>query len=105
MEECRNGMQVLIREGSAAKNLEAIVKGIVEHHTDTSGFCFCTDDKHIEEIRKEGHINFNVRKAVQLGLRPGTGTQDGNNTGSEMLWTASSWCDRTGISGRFCCAG
>ena len=70
MEECRNGMQVLIREGSAAKNLEAIVKGIVEHHTDTSGFCFCTDDKHIEEIRKEGHINFNVRKAVQLGLRP-----------------------------------
>ena len=70
MEECRNGMQVLIREGSAAKNLEAIVKGIVEHHTDTSGFCFCTDDKHIEEIRKEGHINFNVKKAVQLGLRP-----------------------------------
>ena len=70
MEECRNGMQVLIREGSAAKNLEAIVKGIVEHHTDTSGFCFCTDDKHIGEIRKEGHINFNVKKAVQLGLRP-----------------------------------
>lgn len=67
MEECRNGMQVLIREGSAAKNLEAIVKGIVEHHTDTSGFCFCTDDKHIEEIRKEGHINFNVRKAFSLG--------------------------------------
>ena len=26
-------------------------------------------------------------------------------TSSEMLWTASSWCDRTGISGRFCCAG
>lgn len=68
MEECRNGMQVLIREGSAARNLEAIVKGIVEHHTDTSCFCFCTDDKHIEEIRKDGHINYNVRKAVQLGL-------------------------------------
>ena len=68
MVEARNGMQVLIREGSAARNLDAIVKGIVEHHTDTSSFCFCTDDKHIEEIRKEGHINYNVKRAVQLGL-------------------------------------
>ena len=68
MAEARNGMQVLIREGSAARNLDAIVKGIVEHHTDTSSFCFCTDDKHIEEIRKEGHINYNVKRAVQLGL-------------------------------------
>lgn len=68
MEERRRGMTVLIREGSAAKNLEAIVKGIIKNHSDTSGFCFCTDDKHIEDIRKEGHINFNVKKAVGLGL-------------------------------------
>lgn len=68
MAECRNGMQVLIREGSAARNLEAIVRGIVEHDGDTSGFCFCTDDKHIEEIRKDGHINYNVKKAAELGL-------------------------------------
>ena len=68
MEECRNGMQVLIREGSAAHNLDAIVKGIVENHTDTGSFCFCTDDKHIEEIRRDGHINYNVKRAVQLGL-------------------------------------
>ena len=38
MAEARNGMQVLIREGSAARNLDAIVKGIVEHHTDTVRF-------------------------------------------------------------------
>ena len=63
--ECR----YLIREGSAARNLDAIVKGIVENHTDTDGFCFCTDDKHIEEIRREGHINYNVRRSVELGLR------------------------------------
>lgn len=68
MKECRNGIQVLIREGSAARNLDAIVKGIVENGTDTQGFCFCTDDKHIEEIRKEGHINYNIKRAVQLGL-------------------------------------
>lgn len=68
MAEVRNGMQVLIREGSAARNLDAIVRGIVENHTDTGAFCFCTDDKHIEEIRKEGHINYNVKRAVELGL-------------------------------------
>lgn len=70
MEERRNGLQVLIREGSAARNLDAIVTGIVKNHTDTSGFCFCTDDKHIEEIRKEGHINYNVKRAIELGLAP-----------------------------------
>ena len=68
MKERRNGMQVLIREGSAARNLDDIVSGIVNHNTDTEGFCFCTDDKHIEEIQREGHINYNVRRAVKLGL-------------------------------------
>lgn len=34
------------------------------------GFCFCTDDKHIEDIEKEGHIDHNVRKAIGLGLNP-----------------------------------
>lgn len=70
MEERRNGLQILIREGSAARNLEAIVTGIVKNNTDTSGFCFCTDDKHIEEIRREGHINYNVKRSVELGLSP-----------------------------------
>ena len=68
LKERRLGMQILIREGSAARNLEAIVKGIVEHGISTEGFCFCTDDKHIEEIQKDGHINYNVKKAVELGI-------------------------------------
>jgi adenine deaminase len=70
MQERRNGLTVLIREGSAAKNLEAIVTGIVKNHVNTEGFCFCTDDKHIEDIDKDGHIDFNVRKAVWLGIDP-----------------------------------
>lgn len=70
MKERRNGMTVLIREGSAAKNLEDIVKGIVSNHISTAGFCFCTDDKHIEDIKNEGHINFNVRKAIEIGINP-----------------------------------
>lgn len=63
-------MTVHIREGSAARNLQDIVQGIVENHMSTEGFCFCTDDKHIEDIRREGHINYNVRKAIALGIPP-----------------------------------
>lgn len=68
MEERRRGVTILIREGSAAKNLEAIVTGIVANDINTEGFCFCTDDKHIEEIQDKGHINYNVKKAVRLGI-------------------------------------
>lgn len=70
MKERRLGMQILIREGSAAKNLKAIVRGLVEHGTDTTGFSFCTDDKHIEEIRREGHISYCVQKSIALGISP-----------------------------------
>ena len=70
MQERRCGMTVHIREGSAARNLEAIVSGIVRHQMNGEGFCFCTDDKHIEDIEKEGHIDHNVRKAIKLGMDP-----------------------------------
>ena len=70
MEEVRRGIHVHIREGSAAHNLEAIVKGIVKHNTPTDCFSFCTDDKHIEDILRDGHIGYNVKKAIELGLSP-----------------------------------
>ena len=70
MKERRNGMIVHIREGSAARNLKAIVSGIVQNQMNGEGFCFCTDDKHIEDIEKEGHIDHNVRKAIKLGMKP-----------------------------------
>ena len=70
MRERSMGMFCLIREGSAAKNLETIVKGIVENNINTEGFGFCTDDRHIEDIIREGDIDNNVRKAVSMGISP-----------------------------------
>lgn len=70
MRERRNGMTILIREGSAARNVDAIVSGLVENHMTGEGFCFCTDDKHIEDIEREGHIDHNVRRAIELGMNP-----------------------------------
>ena len=31
---------------------------------------YCTDDKHIEDIRSEGHISYNIRRSIELGLTP-----------------------------------
>lgn len=70
LEEVRRGIHVHIREGSAAHNLNDIVSGIVRTGIDTENFSFCTDDKHIEDILREGHISYSVRQAVSLGLDP-----------------------------------
>lgn len=70
LERLRLGMVVQIREGSAAKNLESIVKGLLERGIDFSRCVFCTDDKHLEDIRREGHISHNIKKAISLGVDP-----------------------------------
>lgn len=68
MEKRRLGMHIHIREGSAARNLEPIVRGIAAHKQNTDGFSFCTDDKHIEDIHTEGHIDHCIRKAIACGI-------------------------------------
>ena len=70
MRERAVGIVCHIREGSAARNLKEIVRGIVENNTNTEGFCFCTDDRHIEDIVREGDIDNCVRKAVSMGISP-----------------------------------
>ncbi len=64
----RLGMKVLIREGSTERNLDALVKGILDEGLSCENLCFCIDDKHVDEIRHEGHINYNVNRAISLGL-------------------------------------
>lgn len=68
MEKIRKGMYVLIREGSAAKNLEALLPAV--NDTDYHRFLFCTDDRHADDLMQEGSIDYVVRKAVECGLDP-----------------------------------
>lgn len=68
--EMRAGMQILVREGTAAKNLESIITGMIENHIPCHQLAFCTDDKHIEDIQQQGHISYNIKKAISLGLSP-----------------------------------
>ena len=69
-EKLRNGLAVLVREGSASRNLEAILKGVLAEGIDVSRLAFCTDDKHLADIRREGTIRNCVRKAISLGMSP-----------------------------------
>ena len=70
LKEAERGIHVHIREGSAAHNCEDIVKGIVRDKISTDCFSFCTDDKHIEDILREGHIGANIRIAIAQGIDP-----------------------------------
>ncbi len=70
LEKRRLGMHIHVREGSAARNLAPIVRGMLEQGLEPEGFSFCTDDKHIEDIRSEGHIDHCVRKAIACGMNP-----------------------------------
>jgi len=64
------GMRVFLREGSAARNLEALVS--VVNDQNATRFCFCTDDRHPGDLHRQGHIDHVVRKAIALGLDPVT---------------------------------
>lgn len=62
----RLGMYIQIREGSAAKNLEALIKGVTPQNS--RRILFCTDDRHPEDILSEGHIDNNLRQAIRGGF-------------------------------------
>ncbi len=62
------GMFIAIREGSAARDLEKLISGV--NCQNERRITFCTDDKHPGDILNEGHIDFNIRKAISLGVDP-----------------------------------
>ncbi len=58
------GMKVLIREGSAAKNFEALI-GLLHEYPER--IMFCSDDKHPDSL-EDGHINLLVKRALAKGI-------------------------------------
>lgn len=62
------GMYVLLREGSAARDLQFLVPGVNEANC---GRCvFCTDDRQPADLLENGSIDNNIRMAVSMGLDP-----------------------------------
>ncbi len=68
LEKLANGMSIMIREGTGAKNLSAL-QSIITPYTEPF-LMWCTDDRHPDDILAEGHIDHVIRKAVQAGVDP-----------------------------------
>ena len=62
------GMNIYIREGSAARNASELLDGVLERGADIGRFAFCTDDKHLAAIAREGHISRIVAIAREKGF-------------------------------------
>lgn len=68
LDRIRRGMYVLIREGSVAKDLKALIKAVTPNNA--RRFLFCTDDKHLDDLVAEGSVDHNVRLAIKEGISP-----------------------------------
>ena len=64
----RLGQVIMIREGTAARNLQALSPLLQSPCADRC--LFCCDDKHPSDLLEKGHIDFNLRAAVSLGVDP-----------------------------------
>ena len=64
----QRGQFIMIREGTAAKNLEALCPLLCEKYADRC--MFCTDDKHPNDLLENGHMDYIVKKAIKLGVDP-----------------------------------
>ncbi len=64
LDKLNYGMKILIREGSAAKNFEALIELVNEHY---ENMMFCSDDKHPDSLA-ENHINKLCSRAVKKGI-------------------------------------
>ena len=64
----KRGQFIMIREGTAARNLEALVPLLCDKYVDRC--MFCTDDKHPNDLLEKGHIDYIVKKAISLGVDP-----------------------------------
>ena len=67
-EKLAAGMHIMIRQGTGAKNLQALL-GAVNERT-ARRMMWCTDDRHPHDLISEGHIDSIVREAIQSGLDP-----------------------------------
>ena len=68
MAKLRNGQFIMVRDGTAAKNLEALVDLLKQPYYDRC--MFCTDDKHPIDLLEKGHIDYIIKKAISYGVDP-----------------------------------
>jgi adenine deaminase len=73
LEKLGAGMHIMVREGTCARNLHALLP-VINHRT-AQRMMWCTDDRHPHDLLEEGHIDSIVRSAVHAGVDPVTAIQ------------------------------
>ena len=64
----QRGQFIMIREGTAARNLDALAPLLCDKYIERC--MFCTDDKHPNDLLEKGHIDYIVKRALSLGVEP-----------------------------------
>ncbi len=62
------GQFIMIREGTAAQNLDALMPLLCDKYSERC--MFCCDDKHPSDLLEKGHIDYMVKRAIALGADP-----------------------------------
>ncbi len=68
LKKVQRGMYVMLREGSATRNLKDLLPAV--NRDNYSRFLFCTDDRHIEDLLEVGTIDNSIRLSIELGIEP-----------------------------------
>lgn len=100
MAKLRNGQFIMIRDGTAAHNLEALVDLLRQPYYDRC--MFCTDDKHPSDLLEKGHIDYLIRKAIHYGIDPIVAVKTACHNPARYFALNNRGAIAPGLSGRFC---
>lgn len=68
LEKISRGQMIMIREGTAARNLDALIPLLTSEYGERC--MFCSDDKHPSDLLELGHMDYVMRRAVKAGADP-----------------------------------
>ena len=68
LEKVSKGMYIMLREGSTARDLRQLLPAVTQESA--TRFMFCSDDRHSNDLRDEGHIDFCLRLSLKNGMDP-----------------------------------
>jgi adenine deaminase len=68
LEKVGKGMYIMLREGSTAKDLRVLLPAL--RRENASRFMLCSDDRHCNDLRDEGHMDFSLRLMLDAGIDP-----------------------------------
>jgi len=75
IERLRAGMHLMVREGSAWKDLKEVIKVVTNQKLNPRRVVLVTDDRHPADLMEEGHVNHVVKRAIEEGVDPITAIQ------------------------------